>query len=143
MVMGSGGALMTARTARARPVDLVESGPAAGVSAAVRVAQAIGIKDAISFDMGGTTAKVGLILDGEARTLSEFEVGAGAGLGDGRSRRRAGTRSSARSSTWSRSAPAAAASPGSTPAVCRASGRGAPGPTRARPATAAAARSPP
>src|SRR6187401_3112071 len=80
-VMGSGGALMTAQTARARPVDLVESGPAAGVSAAGRVAQAIGVKDAISFDMGGTTAKVGLILDGEARTLSEFEVGAAQGSG--------------------------------------------------------------
>jgi N-methylhydantoinase A len=80
-VMGSGGALMTARTARARPVDLVESGPAAGVSAAVRVAEAIGVRDAISFDMGGTTAKVGLILGGEARTLGEFEVGAAQGSG--------------------------------------------------------------
>ncbi len=39
------------------------------------------MKDAISFDMGGTTAKVGLILDGEARTLSEFEVGAAQGSG--------------------------------------------------------------
>ncbi len=72
---------MTAVTARARPVDLVESGPAAGVSAAVRVAAALGLRDAISFDMGGTTAKVGLILDGEARTLSEFEVGAAQGSG--------------------------------------------------------------
>ncbi len=80
-VMGSSGALMTALTARARPVDLVESGPAAGVSAAVRVAAALGVRDAISFDMGGTTAKVGLILDGEARTLSEFEVGAAQGSG--------------------------------------------------------------
>ncbi len=80
-VMGSSGALMTAATARTRPVDLVESGPAAGVSAAVRVAAALGIRDAISFDMGGTTAKVGLILDGEARTLSEFEVGAAQGSG--------------------------------------------------------------
>jgi N-methylhydantoinase A len=80
-VMGSSGALMTAATARARPVDLVESGPAAGVSAAVRVADALGVRDAISFDMGGTTAKVGLILDGEARTLSEFEVGAAQGSG--------------------------------------------------------------
>ena len=80
-VMSSGGALMTAATARERPVDLVESGPAAGVSAAVRVAEAIGVRDAISFDMGGTTAKVGLILDGEARTLSEFEVGGAQGSG--------------------------------------------------------------
>jgi N-methylhydantoinase A len=80
-VMASSGALMTAPTARARPVDMVESGPAAGVSAAVRVAAALGVRDAISFDMGGTTAKVGLILDGEARTLSEFEVGAAQGSG--------------------------------------------------------------
>ncbi len=81
LVMGSSGALMTARTARARPVDLVESGPAAGVSAAVHVAASLGIRDAISFDMGGTTAKVGLILDGRARTLAEFEVGSTRGSG--------------------------------------------------------------
>ena len=73
---------MTAATARARPVDLVESGPAAGVSARRSGSpQALGVRDAISFDMGGTTAKVGLILDGEARTLSEFEVGAAQGSG--------------------------------------------------------------
>ena len=66
---------MTAATARARPVrPRSESGGAAGVSAAVRVANALGIRDAISFDMGGTTAKVGDPRR-QAAVTNEFQVG--------------------------------------------------------------------
>ena len=46
---------------------LVESGPAAGVIAAAHSAGTIGRHDILSFDMGGTTAKVGLISDGQPR----------------------------------------------------------------------------
>ena len=74
---------MTVGTARARPVLMLESGPAAGVAAAAYFAQQVGSRSAISFDMGGTTAKMGLILDGQARVVSEFEAGAAAGSGAG------------------------------------------------------------
>ena len=82
-VMGSSGGVMTAEAVRARPVYTVESGPAAGVAASLRVAERLGIADAITFDMGGTTAKVGLILGGRARVLREFEVGSHEGSGSG------------------------------------------------------------
>jgi N-methylhydantoinase A len=82
-VMGSSGGVMTAEAVRQRPVYTVESGPAAGVAASLQVAQRLAIRDAITFDMGGTTAKVGLILGGRARVLREFEVGSHQGSGSG------------------------------------------------------------
>ena len=65
---------------------MVESGPAAGVIAAGAVAAPYGYGNVISFDMGGTTAKVGLIQDGRLRLSTEIEVGAQAitPLGEGR-----------------------------------------------------------
>ena len=65
---------------------MVESGPAAGVIVANYVAGELGYTDAISFDMGGTTAKVGLILDGQPRITKEYEVGAQANPGVGQAR---------------------------------------------------------
>jgi N-methylhydantoinase A len=82
-VMQSSGGLMTAERARERPILMLESGPAAGVIAAAHFAQLEGSSNAISFDMGGTTAKVGLILDGRPTVLTEFEAGAVAGSGTG------------------------------------------------------------
>jgi N-methylhydantoinase A len=65
---------------------MVESGPAAGVIAAGAFAGLHGYRQVISFDMGGTTAKVGLIQDGQPRLSTEFEVGGQAitPLGEGR-----------------------------------------------------------
>jgi N-methylhydantoinase A len=85
-VMQSSGGVMSAPSARQKPVYMVESGPAAGVIAAGAFAELHGYRQVISFDMGGTTAKVGLIQDGQPRLSTEFEVGGQAitPLGEGR-----------------------------------------------------------
>jgi N-methylhydantoinase A len=73
-VMQSNGGLISAQQAAEMPVRLVESGPAAGALAAAHYGRIIGIKDVLSFDMGGTTAKACLIVDGEPLIAPEFEV---------------------------------------------------------------------
>ena len=73
--MQSSGGVMTAEDAGRRPVLALESGPAAGVVAALGVAQRLGFANAISFDMGGTTAKASLIEDGAVSRGREYEVG--------------------------------------------------------------------
>jgi len=61
LVMQSSGGVFTFAAARERPVFMVESGPAAGVIAAAHLGAALGQGDLISLDMGGTTAKAGLV----------------------------------------------------------------------------------
>ena len=80
-IMQSSGGVTTIDDARRRPVQILESGPAAGVVAAAHFASLVGIGDALAFDMGGTTAKVGLIEGGRPAVLSEFEAGSAAGSG--------------------------------------------------------------
>ncbi len=82
-VMQSNGGVTTAAVAKQRPIALIESGPAAGVRVAAFLAERMGFHDAISFDMGGTTAKMGLVREGQPRVLQEFEVGAGSFSGTG------------------------------------------------------------
>jgi N-methylhydantoinase A len=82
-VMQSNGGVTTATVAKRRPIALIESGPAAGVRGAAFLAERMGLQDAISFDMGGTTAKMGLVRNGQPRVLQEFEVGAGSFSGTG------------------------------------------------------------
>ena len=77
-VMGSSGGLFTVSEGLKMPAMAVESGPAAGVIAAALAGKQLGLRNAISFDMGGTTAKVSLIEGGEIKTTSEYEVGGGA-----------------------------------------------------------------
>jgi N-methylhydantoinase A len=83
LVMQSSGGVFTFRAARERPVFMVESGPAAGVIAAADLGAALGQADLISLDMGGTTAKAGLVRGGAPGITKEYEVGATArpGLG--------------------------------------------------------------
>jgi N-methylhydantoinase A len=85
-VMQSSGGVMSVRSAKQRPVYMVESGPAAGVIAAGAFALPHGYSNVISFDMGGTTAKVGLIREGRPQLSTEFEVGGQAitPMGEGR-----------------------------------------------------------
>jgi len=64
LIMQSNGGIMSAQAARERPMYMVESGPAAGVLAAARMASEAGLDKVLSFDMGGTTAKVCLIQNG-------------------------------------------------------------------------------
>ena len=73
-MMMSGGGLTTLETAAKFPVRLVESGPAGGVMLAARVARECGLADALSLDMGGTTAKICLIGNGEPERSRTFEV---------------------------------------------------------------------
>ncbi|MCX7160507.1 MAG: hydantoinase/oxoprolinase family protein, partial [Proteobacteria bacterium] len=74
LLMLSGGGLTTIETARRFPVRLVESGPAGGAIFAGVVAQRCGLSDVVSFDMGGTTAKLCMIENGVAQTSRSFEV---------------------------------------------------------------------
>ena len=61
----SGGGLTGLDTARKFPIRLVESGPAGGAILAAALARQCGLDKVLSFDMGGTTAKICLIDDGE------------------------------------------------------------------------------
>ncbi|MCY4287062.1 MAG: hydantoinase/oxoprolinase family protein [Aestuariivita sp.] len=74
MMMLSSGGLTTVQTAKDVPVRLIESGPAGGAIFACDVAARLGIKQALSFDMGGTTAKICLIDNYKAQTSRRFEV---------------------------------------------------------------------
>lgn len=76
----SNGGTMSPAAALARPALLLESGPAAGVIAAARTAGLAGVRNAISFDMGGTTAKAALIENAEPARSTEYEVGGGINL---------------------------------------------------------------
>jgi N-methylhydantoinase A len=86
LVMQSSGGVFPFAAARERPVFMVESGPAAGVIAAAYLGEALGHRNLISFDMGGTTAKAGLVKDGAPGVTKDYEVGATAkaGVGSGR-----------------------------------------------------------
>jgi N-methylhydantoinase A len=74
-VMSSNGGSITLDSASRLPVTMIESGPAAGVIAAANIARMAGHENVISFDMGGTTAKAGLVENSRPALLSEFEVG--------------------------------------------------------------------
>lgn len=73
-VMLSNGGIATVDTASRFPVRLLESGPAAGALAAAASGARVGHPDLLSFDMGGTTAKVCAIEDGQPLRTHEFEV---------------------------------------------------------------------
>ena len=84
-IMQSSGAVMPAHVAAQKAVYSVESGPAAGVIAAAHLGVRCGHPNLLSFDMGGTTAKVGLIQHGEPKISHNFRVGAGVSAGVERS----------------------------------------------------------
>ena len=133
----SNGGITSPQTATQYPIRLLESGPAGGALAAAWVGKQTGQESVISFDMGGTTAKTCIIQDGDPIRVNDFEVARvyrfkkGSGLpvkipviemieiGAG-------------AEAWHRSAPS----------VSSRSARKAPGPNRARPAMAAAAKNP-
>jgi N-methylhydantoinase A len=79
-LMGSNGGVFEAPEGVAMPAMAVESGPAAGVVGAALVARQTGKLNLLSFDMGGTTAKASLILDGKYETTPEYEVGGGSNV---------------------------------------------------------------
>ena len=73
-IMLSGGGIATVETASRFPVRIVESGPAAGALAAAALGEQAGVADLLSFDMGGTTAKLCAIEDGRPLVTDDFEV---------------------------------------------------------------------
>ena len=73
-LMLSGGGLTTIDTACRFPIRLVESGPAGGAIFSATIARQCGIANVLSFDMGGTTAKICLIDDGKPQTSRAFEI---------------------------------------------------------------------
>ncbi len=73
-LMVSSGGIAGAEAVVDHPIRLLESGPAAGVLAAVHDSQTFGIPDLITFDMGGTTAKIAVIKGHEAARATHFEA---------------------------------------------------------------------
>jgi N-methylhydantoinase A len=75
VVLDSSGGAMSVDTATRVPVRAVESGPVAGVIGGRTLAHSLGIKNLVVFDMGGTTAKVSLVEDGEFATMDQYWIG--------------------------------------------------------------------
>ena len=73
-VIKSNGGVMSARIARAKPLEIVRSGPAGGVASAVRLARDLGRPDLITLDIGGTTADVAVITDGAVRHSEQTNI---------------------------------------------------------------------
>ena len=73
-MMHSGGGIISIETAAEFPVRLVESGPAGGAIFAANIADRYGLESVVSFDMGGTTAKICLIEGYAPKTAKTFEV---------------------------------------------------------------------
>ncbi|GAA4325996.1 hydantoinase/oxoprolinase family protein [Pigmentiphaga soli] len=80
-IMQSSGGMAPGRVVAERPIYIIESGPAAGVLGGQRVCTHAGLGNTIVFDMGGTTAKATIIIDGQFSLCPETEVGGGAALG--------------------------------------------------------------
>jgi N-methylhydantoinase A len=77
LLMQSNGGLMASEAAAARPMHIIESGPAGGVIGAQALARAKNLPDIITFDMGGTTAKAATVEGGHVARAAEYSVGAG------------------------------------------------------------------
>ena len=75
LVVQSTGGLYEAEQAQSQCVRMLESGPAAGVIGTQALCHTLGIDNAIAFDMGGTTAKAGVIYNGEALTTGAALIG--------------------------------------------------------------------
>lgn len=74
-IMQSNGGVMTPEVAVKRPVMMMESGPVGGIIASAEVGKPLGERYIAAFDMGGTTAKASLVLDGEPATAEGYYVG--------------------------------------------------------------------
>ncbi|MEP9355485.1 hydantoinase/oxoprolinase family protein [Xanthobacter sp. KR7-65] len=79
-MMQSSGGLLDIASVIAKPAQVVESGPAAGVIGAARLGMLSGYEDIITLDMGGTTAKAAVIEKGRHVSTDEYEVGGGISL---------------------------------------------------------------
>lgn len=73
-MMQSNGGTTTFEQAKKAPVNMVESGPVAGVYGSAILGQIIGENNLIAFDVGGTTAKCSLIENGEVKVTTEYRI---------------------------------------------------------------------
>jgi N-methylhydantoinase A len=73
-IMKSNGGAMLAATAASHPIQTAQSGPAGGMLVAAALGQQAGIPSLLTLDMGGTSADVGIILSGEQRHTTEYEI---------------------------------------------------------------------
>lgn len=73
-VMQSGGGVTSFDRARSTPINLLESGPVAGVVGSVAIGEMTGHTNIITFDVGGTTAKTSLVEDGEMKVTTEYRI---------------------------------------------------------------------
>jgi N-methylhydantoinase A len=74
LVMHNGGGTMTTDYAKGVSVKTLNSGPAAGVIAGAAVAASTGRANVVCFDMGGTSADIGVVFDGEPRLTTSFDL---------------------------------------------------------------------
>ncbi|HEV8595109.1 MAG TPA: hydantoinase/oxoprolinase family protein, partial [Thermoplasmata archaeon] len=74
-VMRSSGGVLRSPAVRARPIEMLLSGPAGGIAAAKVVADLLAARNLVTFDMGGTSADVSVIADGEPGWTTEAEIG--------------------------------------------------------------------
>jgi N-methylhydantoinase A len=74
-IMQSNGGVTASNSAKNRPVNILLSGPAGGVAATQYLGNLLGISNLISFDMGGTSADISVIVDSEPKWTSEGEIG--------------------------------------------------------------------
>jgi N-methylhydantoinase A len=75
LIVQSTGGLFEAEQAKSHCIHMLESGPAAGVIGAKALCRTLGLDNAIAFDMGGTTAKAGVIHKGEPLTTGSALIG--------------------------------------------------------------------
>ena len=80
-IMQSSGGMMTASEIRSQPINIIESGPAAGVVSSHAIGRVLDRENLLSFDMGGTTAKASTDLNYVPETTNEYEVGGQAHYG--------------------------------------------------------------
>jgi N-methylhydantoinase A/oxoprolinase/acetone carboxylase beta subunit len=73
-MMKSSGGVATPGMIQESPVQIIESGPVAGALNAASLGQHLGIDNVFSFDMGGTTAKICFVVDGQPKRTDVFEV---------------------------------------------------------------------
>lgn len=79
-LLQSSGGSTAPTTAREQPLRLVESGPAAGITGAAALASKLDLRQVVTFDMGGTTAKAGIVIDFTPATVRPYYVGSKNGM---------------------------------------------------------------
>lgn len=73
-IMQSNGGTTTFADAKEIPINMVESGPVAGIYGSAMLGEMLGEKNVIAFDIGGTTAKCSLVSNGEVKTTTEYKI---------------------------------------------------------------------